>query len=30
MIETIRALDVTEDERAAIFGGNAAGLLGLS
>jgi aminocarboxymuconate-semialdehyde decarboxylase len=30
MIETIRALDVTEDERAAIFGGNAARLLGLS
>ncbi|HEX3878368.1 MAG TPA: amidohydrolase family protein, partial [Bryobacteraceae bacterium] len=30
MIETICAVDVTEDERAAIFGGNAARLLGLS
>ena len=28
MLETVRALDVTEDERSAIFGGNAARLLG--
>jgi aminocarboxymuconate-semialdehyde decarboxylase len=30
MIETVRALDVTDSERAAIFGGNAARLLGLA
>lgn len=30
MLETVRSLDVTDSERAAIFGGNAARLLGLA